>query len=91
MALQETIRVELLSQSQNSAAGDRCPDGEAPAADDDAGIRTPGPDRFGYDAVRACGVLETVTLVTAAAADGGACDPTCGDCRVQYRLTGVRQ
>ncbi len=91
MALQETIRVDLLSQSQNLAAGDRCPDGEAPAVDADAGIRAPGPDRFGYDAVRACGVLITQTLVTDLLPDGGECDPACSQCSVQYRLTGERQ
>jgi len=91
MALDETLRVDLLSQSQNLAAGDRCPDGDAPAVSADAGIRGPGPDIFGYDAVRACGVLITATRVTGLMPDGGECDPTCGQCSVQYRLTGERQ
>ena len=91
MALEETIRVDLLSLSQNLAAGDRCPDGETPAVNADAGIRAPGPDIFGYDAVRACGVLITSTRVTDVMPDGGECDPTCAQCSVQYRLTGERQ
>ena len=91
MALRETIRVDLLSLSQSIAAGDRCPDGPAPAVSDDAGIHAPGPDAFGYDAVRACGALSTATVVTGTLPDGGACDATCGDCTVQYRLTGERR
>ena len=91
MALRETIRVDLLSLSQNVAAGDRCPDGPVPAVDDDAGIHAPGPDAFGYDAVRACGALLTETVVTDHLPDGGTCDATCGDCTVQYRLTGERR
>lgn len=91
MALRETLRVDLLSLSQNVAAGDRCPDGPVPAVDDDAGIHAPAPDAFGYDAVRACGALLTETVITGALPDGGACDATCGDCTVQYRLTGERR
>ena len=91
MALQETLRVDLLSLSQSLAAGERCPDGPVPAVDEDAGIHAPGPDRFGYDAVRACGSLTTATLITGDLPDGGACDATCGDCTVQYSLTGVRR
>lgn len=91
MALEETLRVDLLSQSQNLAAGERCPDGEAPALSADAGIRAPGPDIFGYDAVRACGVLITITRVTGRLPSGDECDPACGQCSVQYRLTGERQ
>ncbi len=91
MALKENLRVDLLSLSQSVAAGGRCPDGPVPLVDDDAGIHAPGPDRFGYDAVRACGSLSTTTLITGDLPDGGACDATCGDCTVQYRLTGVRR
>ncbi len=91
MALEETIRVDLLSESQNTAALNRCPDGPAPAVDADAGIFAPASDRFGFDAVRACGVLIESTVVTGTLADGSQCPPSCSQCSVQYRLSGVRK
>ncbi len=91
MALEETLRVDLLSQSQSVASGNTCPDGPPPTANDDAGIRAPGPDKFGYDAVRACGVLSTSTRVTGPSPDGGLCPVVCSQCTLGYRLTGERQ
>ncbi len=91
MAVEETIRVDLLSQSQSRASQDHCPDGPAPQVDPDAGIFAPGPDAIGYDAVRACGVLSTQTVVTGSLPDGGACPDACSHCTVEYRLTGDRR
>lgn len=91
MALEETIRVGLLSESQNTAAQNRCPDGPLPAVDEDAGIRAPASDKFGFDAVRACGVLIDSTRVTGLLPGGGACPGSCSQCSVQYRLIGVRK
>jgi hypothetical protein len=86
MRVIETLRVALLSKSQSSAVGDRCPenplDGGVP--DVDAGVTMPGSTETGFDAVRACGDLfEEITGT-------GTCDPLCA-CLLQYRLVGDRK
>ncbi len=86
MRVVETLKVALLSKSQSTAVGDRCPanplDGGVP--NDDAGVRLPGSTETGFDAVRACGDLfEEIVGI-------GTCDPLCA-CLLQYRLTGERK
>lgn len=86
MKVTETIAVALLSQSQSSALGDKCPadalDGGVPQ--EDAGVRLPGSTATGFDSVRACGTLFEEINGT------GTCDPLC-DCVLRYRLVGERQ
>lgn len=86
MRVVETLHVALLSKSQSTAVGDRCPenplDGGLP--DTDAGVRLPGSTETGFDSVRACGDLFEEIVGT------GACDPLCA-CVLQYRLTGERK
>ncbi len=89
----EVLSLALLSRSQDEALGGACPanalDGGVPAPDD-AGITAPVQRATGFDAVRACGVLETV-VVALGEQDGGACDPKCGGCTVRYQLRGDRR
>ncbi|MBS1148488.1 MAG: hypothetical protein H6Q89_186 [Myxococcaceae bacterium] len=86
MRVVESLSVALVSKSQSSAVGDRCPanplDGGLPAAD--AGVTLPGSTETGFDAVRACGEL-TEQIV-----GSGTCDPLCA-CLLQYRLVGERK
>lgn len=89
----ETMTVSLLSRSQNDALSGVCPpdalDGGVPGPND-AGVLAPGQRATGFDAVRVCGVLETV-VVAEGDEDGGACDPKCGGCTVRYQLRGERR
>ena len=86
MRIVETISVALLSKSQSSAVGERCPeaalDGGIPKAD--AGVSLPGTTQFGFDCVRACG-----DLVDEVVGDGN-CDPLCA-CSLRYSLVGDRK
>lgn len=86
MRVVETLTVALLSKSQSSAVGDRCPvnplDGGVP--DVDAGVTLPGSTATGFDSVRACGDLFEEIV------GAGSCDPLCA-CLLQYRLTGERK
>jgi len=88
--LQESVWVAILSQSQNEAAGDGCPeaalDGGIPAG---PGITPPGSVSTGFDAVRACG--ELLDVVSATALEGQECDVRCGRCALRYRLAGARR
>ncbi len=88
----ERLRVAILSASQDAALGAACPqdgqallqDGAVPV-DEDAGIKAPGPQDTGYDAVRACGVLEH--RITP---QEGACGSFTG-CTLLWRVTGGRR
>lgn len=86
MRVIETIQVALLSKSQSSAVGDKCPpnplDGGVPGAD--GGVQLPGSTATGFDSVRACGALSEEITGT------GTCDPLCA-CLLTYRLTGERK
>ena len=86
MRVVETLRVALLSQSQNAAVSDRCPanplDGGVPGVD--AGVKRPGSTETGFDSVRACGdLLEDIVGI-------GMCDPLCS-CQLKYKLSGDRK
>lgn len=90
----EALNVALLSRSQNDAVRDRasdgCPqdalDGGLPLPDPDAGITPPGTTPSGFDAVRACGTLTDYIY-------GRAQHPRCSceDCKLVYRLSGIRR
>lgn len=86
--LEETIRVALVSPSQDARLGGRCPaapfDGGVPAPDtEDGGIRATAAGETGFDALRACGELVDAVIP----GEGCACAP----CRMTYRLEGVRR
>ena len=86
MKVIETLSVALLSKSQSSAVGDKCPehplDGGVPGLD--AGVTLPGSTETGFDSVRACGdLLEEIV-------GEGSCDPLCA-CLLTYRLEGERK
>ncbi len=86
MRVIETLSIALLSKSQSSAVGDRCPpnplDGGVPSPD--SGVTLPGSTQTGFDAVRACGDLyEEIT-------GDGTCDPACA-CVLKYQLVGERK
>ncbi len=89
MRLYESLTVALLSKSQSAALGDKCPpnplDGGIPGPD--AGVSLPGSTSTGFDAVRACGILQEHIVGT------GSCDPDCNSpsCQLDYVLTGARQ
>lgn len=82
--IDETIRIALLSRTQDEALSHNCPpnplDGGVPAPD--GGVVLPGPIPGGFDAVRACG-----EMVDAVVPDGGAC--TCAACTMVFQLEGV--
>lgn len=86
MRVVETITVAMLSKSQSSAVGDRCPanplDGGVPGPD--AGVSLPGSTATGFDSVRVCGDLSEHITGT------GTCDALC-ECTLKYRLTGDRK
>lgn len=86
--VEETIRVALLSRSQDEHLDGRCPpaplDGGVPASgSDDGGVRGPGSTASGFDALRACGELIDRVL------PGEEC--ACEECRMTYRLEGIRR
>lgn len=87
VALEETMRVILISRSQNEALGDVCPSnpfgGGVPAPGSAPGIV--GPTRTGgtFDSLRACGELVDVVVP----GEGCACAP----CEVRYVLSGARR
>ena len=82
----ETLRVALLSSSQDNALNHACPtnplDGGVPGARPDAGIMLPSSMPAGFDAVRACGELLDVVVVPP---DAGC---TCSGCQLQYQVQG---
>lgn len=87
--LKETLRVALLSKSQDSELLGKCPvhplDGGVPAAD--GGVMLPESTPRGFDAVRACGELVNEILEE----PGAGCSPACSGCTLRYRVTGVRR
>jgi hypothetical protein len=96
VAVQETLTVALLSQSQAAAVGGQCPanplDGGVPvpadggvSADGGTAIRLPGPIAGGFDARLACGVLVDQVIP---GSDAGA---TCPACRWMYVVGGTLQ
>ncbi|MEW5741362.1 MAG: hypothetical protein AB1938_20740 [Myxococcota bacterium] len=92
--VEETIELALLSASQAAAAGNTCPanplDGGVPAAND-AGVFPPGPRAMGFDALLACGALNTQVVVDEGLPDGGPCPSICSSCRTSYVLQGARR
>jgi hypothetical protein len=86
--LQEDMQVWLISQSQARELDSVCPssfDGFVPPVDVDAGVVSPGPGAFAFDAVLACGVL-TLSV----SGEGNGCDQ-CRQCQAHYRLVGERR
>lgn len=83
----ETLRVALLSSSQDDAVGHRCPsnplDGGVPSANPDGGVSPPCPAQDACDAVRACGELVDVVVI----ADAGC---QCPGCSVRFQVEGQR-
>jgi len=84
----ETIRVVLLSSSQDSALGGSCPpnplDGGVPVATPDGGISPPCPTADPCDVVRACG-----ELIDVVSPDGGSCQ--CDACTLLSTVEGQRK
>ncbi|MBI3182427.1 MAG: hypothetical protein HYZ28_09810 [Myxococcales bacterium] len=92
--LRETLRVALLSQSQDRELSGRCPerplDGGVPSPD--GGVFRPASAAGGFDAVRACGELldEVVPEHSSPSPDAG-CEEACFSCRLLYRVEGMRR
>ncbi len=88
VTLTETLRVVLLSSSQDTAVGNSCPpnalDGGVPAGSPDGGISPPCPSPDSCDVVRACGELIDVVIP-----DGGSCQ--CAGCTLSSRVEGERK
>jgi hypothetical protein len=86
--IDETLRVAVLSRSQDEALKAACPDnvldGGIPAPSPDSGILPPGPRGGSFDAVAACGDLLDVVVVP----DGG-CD--CSGCSMLFSVRGQRK
>ena len=84
--LTEHFTVALLSRSQSLALGSVCPaeplDGGLPGPD--AGVTLPGPTGNGFDALRACGVLENDVQPPSTCVG-------CSGCTLRYPVTGVRK
>src|SRR5499433_575650 len=84
----ETIRVVLLSSSQDSALGGSCPpnplDGGVPVGTSDGGISPPCPTADPCDVVRACG-----ELIDVVSPDGGGCQ--CPPCTLFSTVEGQRK
>jgi len=84
----ETVRIILLSSSQDSALGGHCPpnplDGGVPVATPDGGISPPCPTADPCDVVRACG-----ELIDVVSPDGGSCQ--CLACTISSAVEGQRK
>lgn len=86
--VEETLRVALLSSSQDAVLLGQCPaaalDGGVPVEEGvDGGVGPPRMTATGFDAVRACGELLDILVPGADCA----CDP----CRMLYRVEGLRR
>jgi hypothetical protein len=93
----ETMTVELLSQSQDEALGGVCPATGVPApVDFDAGITPPMRTSSGFDATRGCGTLVDALSsdpVPGPGLDGtdAGCWTSCNTCVLTYTLVGERK
>ncbi len=86
--MDETLRVALLSSTQDEAVGRSCPpnplDGGIPGATPDGGVAPPCPSSNPCDVARACGELVDVVIP-----DGGGCQ--CSSCTMVYSITAERK
>jgi hypothetical protein len=94
ITIDETLRVAILSRSQDQALGSTCPDnildGGIPGPTPDGGILPPGPRGGSYDAVAACGtLLDVVTIPDVVGCSCPGCP--CPGCSTLFNLRGQRK